>query len=267
MVKCWVLLWLVPSSGTLEHWPRSLERQPRKLSGRSTPIYCGVQRATPPFRCKLVISQDTKYTDRTILLKIFARLGISLTNCDGYYNYGHTVRREEVRDVCVGMRVLSCGFNCLIRAYSQLHGYSHDTNTQSAGQWRTRSRVVATLNTRSGDAKHRQWRHKTRGVATQNTGSNVLHSAFRRGGGSSTAHRPMSCTSQIHTKWNNRNKLSMTWRFDSCEHSGFNVVQLGMFYTDKHTDSIFHSEDEGSMFFRRIGAQPQDHMTSQLRAP
>ena len=120
--------------------------------------------------------------------------------------------------MCVGMCALSSGFNCLIRAYSQLHGYSHDTNTQSAGQWRTWSRAVATQNTgrgdtnhgnrrrktqcvatrnhwprrrktqaeatlitKRGDAKHRQWRRKPRAVATQNTDSvDAKHRQWRQ---------------------------------------------------------------------------------------
>ena len=82
--------------------------------------------------------------------------------------------------MCVGMCVLSSGFNCLIRAYSQLHGYSHDTNTQSAGQWRARSRAVATQNTGRGDTNHGKRRRKTRAVTTQNTGSgNAKHRQWR----------------------------------------------------------------------------------------
>jgi len=83
--------------------------------------------------------------------------------------------------MCVGMCALSSGFNCLIRAYSQLHGYSHDTNTQSAGQWRTWSRAVATQNTGRGDTNHGNRRRKTQAVATQNTGSgNAKYRQWRR---------------------------------------------------------------------------------------
>ena len=114
------------------------------------------------FRFKSVISQDTKRTDRTILLKIFGRLGNFINELRRTLQLRtHSKTGKKFRDVCVGMRALSCGFNCLIRAYSQLHGYSHDTNTQSAGQWRARSRAVATQNIGSGGHGYGQWRRKT----------------------------------------------------------------------------------------------------------
>ena len=95
-----------------------------------------------------------------------------------------------------------------------------------------------------GGHGHGQWRHKTQAVATQNTDSgDVKHgiqcvpSAFRRCVKYCTTYNELylADTQNGTTEIN-----SVLLGFDSCEHSGFNAVQHGMFYTDKHTASIFN---------------------------
>jgi hypothetical protein len=99
------------------------------------------------------------------------------------------------------------------RALATQNTGSGDTNH---AHWRRKTRAVATQNTGSGDTKHGHWRHKTRAMATQNMGSgDTKHGQWRRKtrdpmfqeglqtgrgvGVSSTLHRTMNCTSQIHT--------------------------------------------------------------------
>jgi hypothetical protein len=146
---------------------------------------------------------------------------------------------------------------------------SGDTNH---GQRRHETRAVVTQSTGSGDTKHRQWRHKSRAETTQNTGSGNTKKmgssdtkrrqwrhktrdtmCFRgpSDGGSSTVRAPHN---ELHLAYTHNGTTDINSILLDvlavCEHSGFDAVQPGKFYTDKHTDSIYHSEDEGSIFFR-----------------
>jgi len=149
------------------------------------------------------------------------------------------------------------------RAVATQHIGSGDTKHR---KWRRKTQAAATKITGRGDAKQRQWRHKIRTVATQNTGSNVFQRAFRRWVKYCTLHNELHLA-YTHNGTTDINSVLLD-DLTVVNILGLTPYSLVGYIPTKHTDSILHYEDEGSMFLRSIGAQQPDLTTqSTVKGP